>query len=131
MTYTLEQLKKLCGEATPGPWYKTVKGNTVQSYAITNVCSGMKRSGENARFIEAARTALPELVAELEKVTAERDNLKGASSSVGRGDHRFCKDEDCQCISCVNDCPDCCSSHNKSCVANDCPDFEQEAPDAN
>jgi len=82
--------------------------------------SGSKKSKIQQQAEEIAR-----LKVELTKVTAERDELK----LTRMGDHRGCTDEDCQCLTCVNDHYDCCdvSNHNKSCVLNNCPDYEAEA----
>ncbi len=135
MTYTLEQLKKLCDEAAAGPWRQKEVLDYSEIYDSNswgknlNPLALVGTNTADADFITAARTALPELVAELEKVTAERDELK----LTRMGDHRGCTDEDCQCSTCVNDHYYCCdvSNHNKSCVLNNCPDYEQEVTNAN
>jgi hypothetical protein len=81
------------------------------------------------RTIAEQAEEIARLKVELTKVTAERDELK----LTRMGDHRGCTDEDCQCSTCVNDHYYCCdvSNHNKSCVLNNCPDYEQEVTNAN
>lgn len=67
----LAELKRLCEAATPGPW----EANMDQVW-----CDGWLADvhrDENAAFIAAARTALPGLIAEVERLTdelAERDS---------------------------------------------------------
>ena len=79
------------------------------------------------RTIAEQAEEIARLKVELTKVTAERDELK----LTRMGDHRGCTDEDCQCSTCVNDHYYCCDVHNKSCVLNNCPDYEQEVTNAN
>jgi DNA-binding phage protein len=84
----LEELKKLCEDATPGPWEHRVLQNGVQSFvqAPRNnpgdpydiEIMGEDRNVDNyppsqaladGNFIAASRTALPELIAEVEFLT--------------------------------------------------------------
>lgn len=74
MKYTIEELKSLCEKATPGPW--VFKNNLVWLpddnfedgiyHDDNDICHGI-----NGEFISASRTAVPELISELEK--AEKD----------------------------------------------------------
>lgn len=107
MTHTLDELKRLCSEATAGPWegvpdYLEEDGSPgpamilkgpeyVQDYAGTKIpgirdtvavfgygAHGRHRS--NMAMIIASRTALPELIAELE---AARQRADGLAAQVG------------------------------------------------
>jgi hypothetical protein len=85
----LEELKKLCEGATPGPWQ--IDGNESGTYFE---CGGITADGEklqvawpardyefifgdkhDAAFIGESRTALPELIAEVEFLTKVADDL--------------------------------------------------------
>lgn len=78
----LEELKRLCEAATPGPWrlrdfgsYRGEHGGQIQNYQIYDADSELLLEGgvyydnispkriEDAAFIAAARTYLPRLIA--------------------------------------------------------------------
>lgn len=63
---------------TPAPWNLEIKGNTVQSLSIVGICHGMKPNNADAAFISHARTDVPALIAEVERLTAENATLKKA-----------------------------------------------------
>jgi len=74
----LSELKELAEKATVGPW-EPILNEGGEEYWLphpfwtTTACGPC---GEpNARFIAAARTAVPELVAEVERLTAHVDEL--------------------------------------------------------
>lgn len=85
-TERLQELKKLCDEATPGPWVyseilasdePTLDGVDVAIEDEGVICSmdyEQPRNGDwraTAEFIAASRTALPELIAEVERLKHE------------------------------------------------------------
>lgn len=72
----IAEITARCEAATLGPWGLEVKGNTVKSFAIPGVCSGMKYDGANASFIANSREDIPYLLSRLATVTTERDRLK-------------------------------------------------------
>lgn len=68
----LSELKELAAAATPGPW-EPILNEGGEEYWLphpfwtTTACGPCGEA--NARFIAAARTAVPELVAEVERLT--------------------------------------------------------------
>jgi hypothetical protein len=82
VTYTIEYLKGLAEQATPGPWWVDNMGMFVfgpdhemivseDPSKQTVVLRGVGRQlpmEQNAKFIAAARIALPELIAEVERL---------------------------------------------------------------
>lgn len=83
MTYTLEHLRALESRATRGPWRNIYDGYgaMVLDPNKDEVCgldlqdiSG-EQQDRNAQFIAAARTALPELIAEIERLQARVEAL--------------------------------------------------------
>jgi hypothetical protein len=75
----LDAIRARCEAATPGPWNAIDKGNTVPSYAIrhfavgekcVNVASGISPKTGDADFIAHARTDVPDLLDEIERLTA-------------------------------------------------------------
>jgi hypothetical protein len=90
----LEELKKLCEGATPGPWQ--IDGNESGTYFE---CGGITADGEklqvawpardyefifgdkhDAAFIGESRTALPELIAEVEFLTKVAEQMRELGS---------------------------------------------------
>jgi len=75
----MEDLKKLLAAATPGPW----------THASDKLAAGNIKAPDNAALICAAVNALPELLAERDRLSAERDALKAlcheASEHYGYG----------------------------------------------
>lgn len=84
---TPEQLsawRQITDKATDGPWIPELKGNTVQSYSIPGVCHGLKLNGGcDAAFVAAARTAVPALLDEVERLREENAALR-ADTELGR-----------------------------------------------
>ncbi|RNC62776.1 MAG: hypothetical protein AWM53_01995 [Candidatus Dichloromethanomonas elyunquensis] len=80
----LQDIRERCEKATPGPWKWIINGNTVQSHAITTdtgkcgiqekICASISPKTKNANFIAHARTDIPALLTEIDRLTAERDN---------------------------------------------------------
>jgi hypothetical protein len=79
----LDAIRARCEAATPGPWNAIDKGNTVPSYAIrhfavgekcVNVASGISPKTGDADFIAAARTDVPDLLAEVEKLREQLEH---------------------------------------------------------
>lgn len=93
----LELLKKLCSEATPGPWrYGWFLGGVGTVFQAAGNGDRIKDIAEtfgdkNTEFIAAARTVLPELIARVEKLEealrwyADRDNGLFRFSGGGMG----------------------------------------------
>lgn len=93
MKYTIEELKALCDAATDGEWgfirekprWGLRQEGEDTHYEIASFAGDEPDeicyvfSGSDCDFISAARTAIPDLIAELERVTAERDRLAGHS----------------------------------------------------
>ena len=76
----LDEIRARCEAATPGPWNAIDKGNTVPSYAIrhfavgekcVNVASGISPKTGDADFIAHARTDVPDMLDEIERLTAD------------------------------------------------------------
>jgi hypothetical protein len=68
----LKRLRELCGMATPGPWFNKLEQRSENWRYIDNgheMVAQWMRPWE-AEFIAAARTALPELLDELERQKA-------------------------------------------------------------
>ena len=101
MPTDLQELERLLAEATPGPWafnsYSTVlSAPRVQEYEIddtveTNVCVvpregrgdlGTPQGQKDGDLIAAMRNALPELIAELRELRADRERLVKAAGEV-------------------------------------------------
>jgi hypothetical protein len=79
----LDAIRARCEAATPGPWNAIDKGNTVPSYAIrhfavgekcVNVASGISTKTGDADFIANARTDVPDLLAEVEKLREQLEH---------------------------------------------------------
>lgn len=67
----LNELKKLCDEATPGPWsisYEEVcyTHTDGKKYSLPSARVNRTMKANNNAFIAASRTALPELISEIE-----------------------------------------------------------------
>lgn len=98
----LEELKKICEEATPGPWYTdelcdSACGTACSPYGCPeshpsgvwevgpeDVTSNVSTNNEpDAEFIAAARTALPQLIADSERLNALQALFVGADFRWG------------------------------------------------
>ena len=80
-TYTLEEIKELESKATKGPWFSGTQKTTkclsgemalvdARGYNIYEKCTAKENEGvalDNAKFIAASRTIVPQLVGQLEK----------------------------------------------------------------
>lgn len=79
----LQRLKKLCDAATPGPWEVSRDDRTVaynvedswgrQNWQATNRWYKNGTVEDDAAFISAARSAVPALIAEIERLREEID----------------------------------------------------------
>ena len=91
MTDLITEARELCEKATPGPWRKVIKGNSIQSHALEadvylgaegfrriTICSGISPKTQNAAFISRSRTLIPALCDALEKANAEIARLREA-----------------------------------------------------
>jgi hypothetical protein len=86
----LEELKKLCEDATPGPWWQYRHG--VDDYQNGGLCAndtelwggydGCMPSAADIELMAQSRTALPELIAEVEFLT------KVSKQAIRAGDFR-------------------------------------------
>lgn len=92
MTYTLQELEALCAAATQGPWaYEQDNGDSyVKSAGDGHVVAEIEesklrteRSLDDATFICAARTAIPELIARIKELDPDY-NASPAQDAVGR-----------------------------------------------
>lgn len=81
MTYTLQELEALCAAATPGPWFYEPDhhgGDLPNDEGVVEFNRDGERlpiwvgrpwwREEDAPFIAAARTAIPELIAEIRRL---------------------------------------------------------------
>ena len=92
----LQKYLEICNNATSGPWPLKIKGNSVQSYAIEGICSGMKMHGKDADFISAARDGWPESInravaaeAEVKRITEHNDSLKSTIRDLAAENERL------------------------------------------
>jgi hypothetical protein len=86
----LEELKKLCEDATPGPWWQYRHG--VDDYQNGGLCAndtelwggydGCMPSSADIELMAQSRTALPELIAEVEFLTKVAEQAKEFSTLV-------------------------------------------------
>ena len=77
---TLDELKRLCEEATEGPWKnKCFPGgwDGVTCPTVGAICALRYNNPPNAAFIAASRTAIPELIEGIERLV-EYHNLHNA-----------------------------------------------------
>ncbi len=102
MTYTIEQLKELCENASPGPWDSGLHeiheycGQNVSTFEVAaqhdmcwiakvqehRSCSATSTGDVNGKFIAVARTALPELIKELKVRNAEIERLRADNNAA-------------------------------------------------
>ncbi len=61
----IRELRELCGKATPGPWRINITGHALTSEKET-VCFDEELRNVDIAFISASRTAIPELLDELD-----------------------------------------------------------------
>lgn len=70
----LDALQALCDGATEAPW-RAIINREVEQFRVSNsswgVCETMNDS--DAQFIAASRTAMPALISEVRRLTAESD----------------------------------------------------------
>lgn len=66
-----DALKKLCDEATPGPWYLAENDGAICSDANETRITDNDMPYEDAAFVIAARTAVPALLAERDGLAAQ------------------------------------------------------------
>lgn len=63
---TLEEIEKLCEEATPGPWqneYSLVNGIEGRIASVDSIVPYRDKIDINAKFIAASRNLMPKLLA--------------------------------------------------------------------
>jgi hypothetical protein len=76
---SIEEIKAREQAATPGPWEDAVTDVWLGDRHIAEVYAGL-----DADFIAHARTDIPELIAEVEWLTAENATLKAAKDEINR-----------------------------------------------
>jgi len=77
----LAELKALCEKATSGPWtISEVQGNSMNEFQVDQAIDDHWE--KNAAFIAAARTAMPELIVEVERLWEENEKIKQDPSAV-------------------------------------------------
>jgi hypothetical protein len=93
----LEKLKTLCANTTPGPWTATVVGGfdddpvwgvhgADTSYEAT-ICETWSHEHDPeciASFIAVSRTAVPDLIAEVERLRKALDEALNVCEALGR-----------------------------------------------
>jgi hypothetical protein len=83
----LAELERLCAAATPGPWEVDADRRLALGVAsvrcvhgtrptVAHVDAHLREMDEAAAFVAAARTAVPELIAEVRRLRAEAADLK-------------------------------------------------------
>ena len=97
----LAELKRLCDEATPGPWVKDGEWVVPEGFDNDAWVTGdedcpmpvvgmwihdneLLITGKDARFIAAARTAIPALIQHVERLERENDELAEDYQDLGR-----------------------------------------------
>ena len=83
----LDEIKEREQAATSGPWEVKVKGNTVESHQVMSqgnepICSAISPKTKNAQFIAHARTDIPALISEVERLTSENTALQSANGKL-------------------------------------------------
>ena len=76
-TEQINELRKLAEAATPGPWAAAISSNMVNGVCATfeTICETGKNI-DDALYIAAANpAAVLELIAEIERVTKQRDEM--------------------------------------------------------
>lgn len=85
----IQRLLEICDKAKRGPWkqFHLIAGSyevcQADNYATGGVCAPHR--AEDADFIEAARTALPDALREIENLTAMLHTQRAVNCSVSRG----------------------------------------------
>lgn len=88
MKTKIEELKRLAEAATPGPWFAAISSNMNNSVHVSmGIICDTGKNIDDAAFIAAANpAAVLELIAEVERVTKQREELlaalKGARDSI-------------------------------------------------
>jgi len=88
MTDTIEELERLLGAATEGPWSKEVNFYSNGATVIFGPKPVQVLISENTQFVTdaalivALRNAAPSLIAKLKAVTAERDAMAEALTKI-------------------------------------------------
>jgi hypothetical protein len=84
----LNRLKALCEQATPGPWSPCV--DHYEDYGIMAPTAreigrlgGLTQAHEDAAFIASSRTAMPELIAEVERLTIGITDIRDVLTAKG------------------------------------------------
>lgn len=77
----LTRLKALCARATPGPW--EVRGSTYVGNAEKMIAEIIFGRIGDPEFIAAAREALPELIAETERLNEAHEDAINAGVAMG------------------------------------------------
>lgn len=97
----IEELRSLCNAATPGPWVQ--QGSNVIA-PETGEDVAYYCAMRDAEFIAAARTALPEALAEIERLRAAMQALiEGEQYRIFTQDEFYCVHG----ISCCEECSNC------------------------
>ncbi len=111
----LSKIKTLESAATPGPWQHYDDGNTDELYVKSSdgiVCSFPQEEADeeldypeagswgektfnNAVFSAEARTIVPELLAEVQRLSSENDRLRAGIANVIENDLI------CDCYNCI------------------------------
>jgi hypothetical protein len=85
----LQGLKDLCSAATPGPWTihpdEDCQYNDVYTIRNAKTYSIGEALNTDAAFIAAARTALPELIAEVERLQSVWDEVLAITGTHAMG----------------------------------------------
>jgi len=90
----LDEIKAREQAATSGPWEVKVKGNTVESHQVMStgnepICSAISPKTKNAQFIAHARTDIPALISEVERLTSENTALQAENGKFVNQNRRI------------------------------------------
>jgi len=86
----LAEWKRLADAATEGPWASVEISPEDKEWGACEITAGdgyvstMICGVDNAAFIAASRNAVPALIAEVERLTAEREDLKATNRNLSR-----------------------------------------------
>lgn len=90
MTDQEKSLRELLSQATPGPWewfhgsiLNTHDDNNFEMEWVSNSTKTREQDEKDGKFILAARNALPDLLAELDRLREENAALRGACCNHG------------------------------------------------
>lgn len=77
----LDEIKRRCEKATPGPWHDRAGNRIVCQYPETGELDSIPATVADSHFIAHARTDIPALVAEVERLRKENERLRASQEA--------------------------------------------------